>query len=93
DSVAFLVNNKNVTSMLVELSGGMDFNIGLDKVKSDEEKIIKQFYIKRTLVTVPCLSTPFELKKFVETIPGTFRYRQDILDQINKLEYEYEPPI
>jgi hypothetical protein len=37
------VNNKKVTPLFVELSGGIDFNSSPDKERSDEEKIIKQF--------------------------------------------------
>lgn len=37
------MNNKKVTSLFIELSDGMNFNLGLDKERSDEEKIIKQF--------------------------------------------------
>lgn len=40
--VAFLVNKK-AAPLFVELSDGINFNIGLDKESSDEEKIIKQF--------------------------------------------------
>lgn len=72
------MNNKNVTSMLVELSGGMDFNIGLDKVKSDEEKIIKQFVkiLKKAKGTeLPCqLYMRYHGKSIISTIYSSIEW-------------------
>lgn len=42
DGVAFLVKKKSVIPLLVELSGGIDFNSGNEKAQSDEEKVIRQ---------------------------------------------------
>ncbi|RCH89314.1 hypothetical protein CU098_009211, partial [Rhizopus stolonifer] len=43
DGIAFQVNKKSVTPLFVELSGGIDFNNGPGKAKSDEKKMLKQF--------------------------------------------------
>ncbi|KAG1159821.1 hypothetical protein G6F37_004551 [Rhizopus arrhizus] len=45
--VAFLVNNKKITPLFAELSGEINFNNSPDKERSDEEKIIKQFFYMR----------------------------------------------
>ncbi|KAI7861270.1 hypothetical protein BDF14DRAFT_1739399, partial [Spinellus fusiger] len=42
DGVAFLVKNKLVTPLFIELSGGTSLNNSAEKARSDEEKIIKQ---------------------------------------------------
>ncbi|ORE05670.1 hypothetical protein BCV72DRAFT_135282 [Rhizopus microsporus var. microsporus] len=44
DGAAFLVNNKKVIPLFVELSGRINFNSSPDKERSDEGKIIKQFF-------------------------------------------------
>jgi hypothetical protein len=41
DVVAFLVKNKMVTPLFVQLSGGIDCNNGLEKAASDE-KMLRQ---------------------------------------------------
>lgn len=56
---AFLVNNKKITPLFVELSGEINFNSSPDKERGDEEKIIKQFVkilkIKKAEGTeIPC---------------------------------------
>ncbi|ORE09461.1 hypothetical protein BCV72DRAFT_192114, partial [Rhizopus microsporus var. microsporus] len=43
DEVAFVVNKKSLTLLFVELSSGIDFNSGLEKRRSDEEKMLQQF--------------------------------------------------
>ncbi|CEI99646.1 hypothetical protein RMCBS344292_13729 [Rhizopus microsporus] len=40
DGIAFKVNNKLVTPLFVELSGGVEFNNGAKKAKDDEEKLL-----------------------------------------------------
>lgn len=42
DGIAFLVKNKLVTPLFVELSGGINFNSGVEKARTDEEKIVRQ---------------------------------------------------
>ncbi|KAL7312716.1 hypothetical protein PS15m_008448 [Mucor circinelloides] len=42
DGVAFLIKNKLVTPLFVELSGGIDCNSGAEKARGDEEKMIRQ---------------------------------------------------
>ncbi|KAI7900772.1 uncharacterized protein BX663DRAFT_516468 [Cokeromyces recurvatus] len=42
DGVAFLVKNKLVTPLFIELSGGINSNSGAEKAGSDEEKLIQQ---------------------------------------------------
>lgn len=42
DGVAFLVKNRLVTPLFVELSGGINHNNGAEKARSDEEKLIQQ---------------------------------------------------
>lgn len=42
DGVAFLVKNKSVEPLLVELSGGIGFKSGPEKARNDEEKMIRQ---------------------------------------------------
>lgn len=43
DGVAFVVNNKLLALLFVELSGWIDFNSGPEKGRSDEEKMLQQF--------------------------------------------------
>lgn len=43
DGVLFVVQNKTITPMFVELSGGIDFNSTEKKETDDEEKLIEQF--------------------------------------------------
>lgn len=42
DGVAFLIKNKLVTPLFVELSGGINCNSGAEKARGDEEKMICQ---------------------------------------------------
>jgi hypothetical protein len=42
DGVAFLVKNRLVTPLFVELSGGISFNSGIGKERSDKEKMVQQ---------------------------------------------------
>ncbi|GAA5815242.1 hypothetical protein MFLAVUS_008748 [Mucor flavus] len=42
DDVAFLVKNKLVVPLLVELSGGIDRNSSTEKAQGDEEKMIRK---------------------------------------------------
>ncbi|KAG2231475.1 hypothetical protein INT48_008803 [Thamnidium elegans] len=42
DGIAFLVKNKLVTPLFIELSSGIDFNSGHEKARSDEEKLLQQ---------------------------------------------------
>ncbi|KAG1056291.1 hypothetical protein G6F43_001815 [Rhizopus delemar] len=42
DGVAFLIKNKFVIPLFVELSGGINCNSGAEKARGDEEKMIRQ---------------------------------------------------
>ncbi|KAI7888506.1 uncharacterized protein EV154DRAFT_468922 [Mucor mucedo] len=95
DGVVFVIENKTVTPMFVELSGGTDFNSTDKKETNDEKKLIEQpvvyfesstyfddYYVKRTHFTVSCPSTCSKLIDFVAKIPQMFEYRQGILNLI-----------
>ncbi|KAI9273259.1 hypothetical protein EDC94DRAFT_511162, partial [Helicostylum pulchrum] len=43
DGLAFVVDNKTVVPLFVELSGGICFNNTVSKEISDEEKLVKHF--------------------------------------------------
>ncbi|KAI8081102.1 hypothetical protein BDF21DRAFT_339207 [Thamnidium elegans] len=79
DGIAFLVKNKLVTPLFIELSSGIDFN-NL-KIHFETLTYLEDCYVKRTCFELICPTTPNKLKGFVQKIPQLFRCRQTLLEQ------------
>ncbi|EIE75311.1 hypothetical protein RO3G_00015 [Rhizopus delemar RA 99-880] len=78
DGVAFLIKNKFVIPLFVELSGGINYL----KIYFESLFYFGEYYVKRTYFELVCPTTPKELKTFVEKIPYLFQYHQALHDQI-----------
>ncbi|KAI8058848.1 hypothetical protein BDF21DRAFT_348756 [Thamnidium elegans] len=84
DGVVFVVGNKTVTPMFVELSGGINFNNMV--LYFESLTYFDDYYVKRTHFTVSCPSTCSKLIDFVAKIPQIFEYRQGILNLIKEMK-------
>ncbi|KAI9483796.1 MAG: hypothetical protein EXX96DRAFT_594399 [Benjaminiella poitrasii] len=82
DGIAFKVDNKLVTPLFVELSGGVEFNSDM-KLYFESLSLFDECFVKRTYFTTVCPTTPRALQEFLKCTQLLYQHREALLKQIN----------
>ncbi|ORE16733.1 hypothetical protein BCV71DRAFT_182879 [Rhizopus microsporus] len=82
NGIAFKVNNKLVTPLFVELSGGVEFNNNL-KLYFESLSLFDECFVKRTYFTTVCSTTPRALQEFLKCTQLIYQYREGLLHQMD----------